>query len=269
MSLLGIAIIGKSNEPLYLCDCTRLQLPHDGGINKAAAADSSTDATTTTEGGGYDNSDDDDLFGFIQATACLGQRQSLPLERQFMMHAALDRLEELIGASKPDGTMPLRPSTNQHHHHHRSSGSSSSSTAASNLLLSANNAHWLGLLTVQDGDCAVYGHVVVPTNLKFLALVQVGQQSSSSAPNNNNNGPVLPLAAKTAKAVRKLLASLHGNFIDYVMNPFSKIAASHSHSNNRGGGGGGLALIDSPRFDANVRETVANYAREQQEQQGK
>lgn len=227
MSLLGIAIIGKSNEPLYLCDCTRLHLRDDD--NNANDVSTNIPPSTTTKDA---EQDDDDLFGFLEASASLGQRQSLPLERQFMMHAALDRLEELIGAkSKPDGTMPLRRRPSNHHFRRSSS---------SNLMLSsANNAHWLGLLTVQDGDCAVYGHVVVATNLKFLALVQ------SSSP----NGCVVagPPSPKTAAAVKKLLASLHDNYIDYLMNPFSNI---------RGGS------IDSPRFDASVRETVANYERE-------
>jgi Sedlin, N-terminal conserved region len=256
MSLLGIAIIGKSNEPLYLCDCTRLLDDEDGDNSATKAADSlptterrSGDAIDADFGADNDN-EDEDLFGFVEATALLGQRQSLPLERQFMMHAALDRLEELIGVSKPDGTMPLRPAT----HHHRNSSSGSASNTP--LLLSPNNAHWLGLLTVQDGDCAVYGHVVVPTNLKFLALVQVSSSSSAAAagaPNNNNASPSSP---KTAKAVKKLLANLHGNYVDYLMNPFSKIVTPAR---------GGLLLIDSPRFDANVRETVATYKREQEE----
>jgi hypothetical protein len=240
MSLLGIAIIGKSNEPLYLCDCTRLTTtgPTFGG-----------DATTSTTAPLTDDDDssdaDADLFGFIQATASQGQRQSLPLERQFMMHAALDRLEELVGASKPDGTMPLRPQ-----HHQRSSSSSSSNnnnSRSNNNLLSGNNAHWLGLLTVQDGDCAVYGHVVVATNLKFLALVQ-----SSSLVDGGGSGAagagssVSSKNVTTAAAVKKLLASLHDNYIDYLLNPFSKIRGP----------------IDSPRFDAKVRETVARYEQE-------
>jgi hypothetical protein len=224
MSLLGVAVLGKSNEPLYLCDCTRLH--HDD--DKANADSTNIPPSTTTKDAEQDN---DDLFGFLEASASLGQRQSLPLERQFMMHAALDRLEELIGAkSKPDGTMPLRrgPSNRLHR------------SSSSNLMLSsANNAHWLGLLTVQDGDCAVYGHVVVATNIKFLALVQQSSPNGCSVA-----GPPSP---KTAAAVKKLLASLHTNYINYLMNPFSKI---------RGGS------IDSPRFDASVRETVANYERE-------
>jgi len=83
MSLLGFAIIGKNNEPLYLCDCVRATQEE---INKQVSED-------------YDNkesgqSGDNDIF--------LGQ--SLSFENQIIIHSALDQFEELVetlGSSLP------------------------------------------------------------------------------------------------------------------------------------------------------------------------
>jgi len=136
MNLLGIAIIGKSNEPLYLCDCTKIL---QDASEEASAVESS-----------------DDIFGFLQASRARGQRESLPLEQQFMIHSALDRLEEMIGISNSEGTMPLRVSING---------------------MAARSTHWLGRLTEIDGNSIVYGYVTA-TNIKFLCLCQLPCKAS-------------------------------------------------------------------------------------------
>jgi hypothetical protein len=81
LMLTGIAIIGKSNEPLYLCDCER---------------STTTDATLPSGG---------DPFGFASAQHA-EQRSSLPLQRQIIAHAALDCLEEMVQSSVT-GQMPV------------------------------------------------------------------------------------------------------------------------------------------------------------------
>jgi hypothetical protein len=139
MSLLGLAIVGKKNEPLYLCDCTKL---------------SSDTATSSADAAAAEDASTPDPFGFLQSSSSSSsksyqQGQSLEMEQQFIVHAALDRLEEMVGASQPDGSMPLRKAVK---------GSSSGS-----------KGHWLGLLTVQDEVSVVYG-LCTATNIKFLVL---------------------------------------------------------------------------------------------------
>jgi hypothetical protein len=129
MSLLGLAIIGKRNEPLFLCDTTRFQK------GDAAAAVASPEATP------------EDCFGFVDAVRAHGLRDSLPLEHQFMMHAALDRLEEVTGAASRKGSM-----------------------VGVNMTVVSSSPHWMGSLMTADDSHTVYGYVTA-TNVKFLALV--------------------------------------------------------------------------------------------------
>lgn len=118
--LTGIAIIGKSNEPLYLCDCER----SDEGRR--------TPPPLLAE---------NDFFGF--ATSHAEQRNSLPLQRQIIAHAAIDCLEEMVQSSVT-GQMPVIRNPTR--------------TAP----------HWVGLLLELDGQ-AVYGYITA-TNIKFFAL---------------------------------------------------------------------------------------------------
>lgn len=129
MSVLGIAILGKRNEPLYLCDTTRLQ-------EGFAPAD-------------HDN----DAFGFT--TQLSEQRNSLPLSRQLIIHAALDWLEELVDLQ--NGLMPVVRTSTQH-------------------------PHWLGLLyQVDDADGqAIYGYITA-TNVKFLLLLSKSDKTIENA----------------------------------------------------------------------------------------
>jgi hypothetical protein len=172
MSLLGLAIIGKSNEPLYLCDCDL-----NGAVD---TGNSNTGATT----------DDADRFGFIAASRARGLRTSLPLERQFMMHAALDRLEEITGADK-----------------HRQG-----SMVGRNMTVTASSPHWMGLLTRVDDELSVYGYVTA-TNIKFLALISLTNSS------NDNNSKT----SVKQSDVQKFLTQAHEHYISYLMNPFSQL----------------------------------------------
>lgn len=173
MSLLGLAIIGKSNEPLYLCDCD--------------LDDAGTCIST-------DTLPDNDRFGFADATRARGLRDSLSLERQFMMHAALDRLEEITGASVHNGSMVGR-----------------------NMTVTASSPHWMGLLTRADDELSVYGYVTA-TNIKFLALISI--ENSNSGNNNSNSNK--KTAVKQAE-VQKFLTQTHEHYISYLMNPFSHL----------------------------------------------
>lgn len=128
MSLLGLAIIGKSNEPLYLCDCT-LFLQDPSNDNKVSPETPP------------------DCFGFGEAVRARGLRGSLALDHQFVVHAALDRLEEVTGAASRQGSM-----------------------VGHNMTVVASSPHWMGSLMTVDDCHSVYGYVTA-TNIKFLALV--------------------------------------------------------------------------------------------------
>lgn len=80
MSLLGIAILGKKNEPLYLSDCARM-------IDENAPSNIVSD---------QHHAGDDDPFGFFSTLSGDFPADNLPLEYRFMIHAALDQLHEHI-----------------------------------------------------------------------------------------------------------------------------------------------------------------------------
>jgi hypothetical protein len=215
MSLLGLAIVGKKNEPLYLCDCTKL------------SSDTATIATSSADAAAAEDASTPDPFGFLQSSSSSSsksyqQGQSLEMEQQFILHAALDRLEEMVGASQPDGSMPLRKAVK---------GSSSGS-----------KGHWLGLLTVQDEVSVVYG-LCTATNIKFLALLE-----HPLAPTRRATRQAL-LAQD--RAVQVLLTALHGHYVTYLLNPFS-VPLDQSRIGSRIG--------TTASLDRHVRQAVGDYA---------
>jgi len=78
-----------------------------------------------------------DGFGFLESM----EGNDKAIHHEFMIHAALDRLDEILGSPK-DYQIPK---------HLRSS-------------------HWMGSLCVME-DCEIYGYVT-PSNIKILALVK-------------------------------------------------------------------------------------------------
>jgi Sedlin, N-terminal conserved region len=84
MTVIGLAILGKRNEPLYLCDCMPL---YDGLSNTKTTKD-----TTISEV--------DDIFEFTKDRP---QRSSLPLQWQLLLHSALDQLDEVTGKTTDAG----------------------------------------------------------------------------------------------------------------------------------------------------------------------
>ncbi|KAL7578185.1 hypothetical protein ACA910_012617 [Epithemia clementina (nom. ined.)] len=221
MKLLGIAIIGKSNEPLYLCDCEKVdQFVHNSGGDASETTKEEADASQLAE----------DYFGFgltSRTVSTKNQGQSLSMEHQLLLHASLDPLEEMIGASKLDGTMPLRRNSNY--------------------------SAWLGLLTTLDGTWAVYGHVSA-TNIKFLALCELNTAPSTTmAPKASS--PWADMISRTTSStssllsgpeqkVKKLLSTIHKHYVDYIMNPFSKPTEP---------------ILHSVKFDREIRQSIAQY----------
>ena len=237
MTLLGIAIVGKKNEPLYLCDCTKFRDDDDDNdsSNKKDPADkpdaASADATATTET--TTTSTPEDPFGFLQSSSCPGQ--SLDMEQQFLLHAALDRLEEQVGASKPDGTMPLRKATRNTTTKTAAASSNAKKSSAAGSKLGPPAGVWLGRLD-QDEATIVYGYVTA-TNIKFLALLQ--------HPRGTTSRQTRELVQAQAKAVRSLCTELHGHYIRFVMNPFSQLEDA--------------TKLESASLDRNVRHAVTSF----------
>ncbi|CAB9508042.1 trafficking protein particle complex [Seminavis robusta] len=88
MTILCLAIVGKNNEPLYLCDCD---------FDKENKEDSAVN-------------EDDDIFGFASETT-KGAESALSLDNEFLMYAALDYLEEALGIHPG---LPSRRQTGSH-----------------------------------------------------------------------------------------------------------------------------------------------------------
>mmetsp|Transcript_34734 Transcript_34734/g.49307 ORF Transcript_34734/g.49307 Transcript_34734/m.49307 type:complete len:182 (+) Transcript_34734:118-663(+) len=118
MALQCLAIIGKTNEPLYLLEI----LPP-------------SESSSSEENEKPENDNVEDMFGFQEATA----KDSLSLRSEFMMHASLDRLDEIIG-DQPRWK---------------------SRTSA--------DTKWIGLLSPVE-ESFIYGYVT-STNIKILAMV--------------------------------------------------------------------------------------------------
>lgn len=218
MTLLGIAIVGKKNEPLYLCDCTNLRSDDDQEPVFSPEQEPSASGAGAPE----------DPFGFLQSSSTTVQGQSLEMEQQFIVHAALDRLEEQVGASKPDGTMPLR----------KVSRNASAVPATPTKKSSAHalpSGQYLGLLTVHDETSAVYGYVTA-TNIKFLALLE--------HPSGGTSSRTRDLLQEQSKAARTLFTTLHAHYISYIMNPFRSLKEDR---------------IESASLDRNVRRAVRDF----------
>lgn len=158
MSLVGLAIIGKKSEPLYLCDCSSacsILLAGDTK-RKKRASDSGDD-----EGGDSDEQphveqeqqqqkpEDDggggDPFGFAEARRANGIRDSMSMEDRFAVHSALDRLDEAIETTTLGLPVPR-----------------------------GRTGAWLGLLMTVD-DRNVYGYITG----KLICIFMFTQDSTS------------------------------------------------------------------------------------------
>lgn len=186
--IIGVAVVGKSNEPLYLCDCERLwlNLQNDttGTPNETRNDNVETDQTKV------DDNVDQDPFGFIeQKSQKLEQRNSMSLFCQILIHAALDNLEEKIERpSGKNGQMPviIRSSTS--------------------LATKNDPLHWLGILidsSVSDGY-GVYGYITA-TNIKLMVITK---------------DLMVPTNPTIIKALQTFLQEVHQHYISYLLNPF-------------------------------------------------
>lgn len=143
MSLLGLAIIGKKNEPLYLCDCAKiLRLkgfqPHPHSPREGDDEDNNDDDAKASDKNGP-SCPNDDPFGFLEQQK--EQGSSLSPEHSLWMHSALDYVEEAI-----------------------------ETTAAGLPVPKGRTGAWLGELVALP-EASIYGHITA-TRVKFLVMVQ-------------------------------------------------------------------------------------------------
>lgn len=191
MALVSLAIVGRDNEPLYL---------RDFGTNPADAAVDlrGVDSDTDTEQQHQQN--DDDAFGFFNREG-RSANDSCSLRHQFIIHAAIDRFEEMTGSS---------------------SGGRWRTPGAV-----GNNAMWVGLLCPIE-EVKVYGYLT-NTGIKFLVLVEDeddGQDSNQTSARD--------------KDLKAFMVLLHDLFVEYTLNPFSKLRGK----------------ISSKKFDVGVQKCV-------------
>lgn len=161
MPLVSLAIVGKDNEPLYMRDFT---------VGK-----SSSDRPESPN----EIVEKPDPFGFF--TMSNNPHESSSMRHQFIVHAALDRFEEITGPNSGNRW--------------RTPGSTGS------------DAMWVGLLCPME-ELRVYGYLT-NTNIKFMAVLEDEDARKQSGVSESG--------------LKSLFASLHDLYVEYTLNPFSKI----------------------------------------------
>lgn len=180
--LIGFAIVGKNNEPLYLCDCDSISNSIEKDNNDAPLVDGDVNGLAAKGG---------------QSTE---QRHSLPVHRQIIIHAALDCLSEKIQTNST-GQMPvIKNATRQVPHW------------VGLILQDSFRGGWLDsserVQSPEEEDgasstgCCVYAYITA-TNIKFMALTS----HPVSGPND-------------LQSLQRFLRELHEHYSTYVSNPF-------------------------------------------------
>jgi trafficking protein particle complex subunit 2 len=183
MTLISLAIVGKDNQPMFLKEFREQSssgLPSSLAIADIPEAElfglETTSSTTTASTSGLTTiSGGTDGFS-IRAKDC-------SLRHQFLLHEALDRLEELSGP--PPGWAWREPTAQ------------------------GIDAMWVGLLTPVEGF-RVYGYVTT-TNIKILGVMD---DSLSLRPLQ---------AKIVEDELKKLFACVHELLVEYRMNPFHAV----------------------------------------------
>jgi Sedlin, N-terminal conserved region len=266
MSLLGLAIIGRRNEPLYLCDCVRVlreakqQQPgrrtppppgrarsdDDTSSAGGGAGDASTTTTSDLEGAatndeaGSSSAADNAQEDKAGITAQQQSKQNDPPvlhDDETTEEGNNDDDADPFGFKEARHNCDLGQSLSFEQSLHLHSALDyveeriETSMAGLPVVTSGRTGHWLGLLACQndDGDDAEGHHVVYGyiTATNVKLLVMV----CPPVPKESN--------------VRLFLNGIHDTFITHSMNPFSSVKPGQR--------------ITSKRFDANIREAVRDY----------
>jgi Sedlin, N-terminal conserved region len=240
MAAAALAILGKSNEPLYVREfldegagasrvsdeelfaLPRPPVPHDvGGV--VARKDRPRETTTATnEGGGVDCS----------------------IQLQFVLHAALDRFDELAGSSGYAWRAPgdtgtdamfvglLKPVDN-----FRVYGASDSCSRYSGQ--SEPDRLYRGKLTLslrcRLGGWDVVSGYMTTTQIRFVLVVE--DHHASAAPGRDQRS--------VDDAIFRLFVKLHRLYVEHTLNPFGALSGP----------------IQSHKMDRKVHECVTAFNR--------
>jgi Sedlin, N-terminal conserved region len=288
--LIGLAVIGKQNEPLYLCDCERLV---DGKV------DDSLNRSSTG----------DDPFGLVAACQKKGAfppRDTLSYSHQLIFHASLDAVEDMLGtlqdthrfimasssvetstSESPVSSGPcsasadvvasaalLHPVRGTIFHHHLQSRLPPQATSnavppggSETSVEAVQERYWLGLLLREEkGDCVlgpkleyyeVFGSMTTSTNIKFLALIQ-----STS----NNGDDAMARAAATMRGSHGSIATTSSSraiqqCIESFLIRIQQAYVEYVLNPWNGDAAIGLesSFISSKLFDERVRQAIQQY----------
>lgn len=162
-----------------------------------------------------DDHDDDDPFGFFGSnnsnlqsnSSNSNDSNSMSLTQQLVLHASLDRFEEMASRSNRGGAVRWR-------------------TPGSN----SANAMWMGLLCRVEERWNVYGYLT-NTGIKFMILVEniyLNRDGSRFGQGDHHAPPMmsssLPNSGGSREAdLKNMFAQLHELYVRYTLNPFSQL----------------------------------------------
>eukprot|EP00527_Entomoneis_sp_CCMP2396_P003320 CAMPEP_0198143898 /NCGR_PEP_ID=MMETSP1443-20131203/11519_1 /TAXON_ID=186043 /ORGANISM="Entomoneis sp., Strain CCMP2396" /LENGTH=279 /DNA_ID=CAMNT_0043807203 /DNA_START=17 /DNA_END=856 /DNA_ORIENTATION=- len=267
--VVSLAVIGKNNEPLYMKEFVQRKGRRYDLVDEAelfgltspaqqsttgASAPAGQEESENHEDSTSDYDDDDSVIGEINP---LFNAVPVSLKQEFILHAALDRFEQLSGP--PPGYAWRRTTAND------------------------TNPMYVGLLYPVE-DLRVYGYMTA-TQIKFFCVVVDDPQhssyvaggshfsSSQSVATNNSTGnitlssplgsarPSSPLSPRFVGAgaaaadphletdviLQRLFESLHQCYVSHMLNPFSPLIMTSS------------SLISSKRFDEYIQAAVTKH----------
>lgn len=273
-------MIGKNNEPLYTCDCTRL-----AGVTAALV-----------------DRDSQDLYGFKESSRTGELGRSLPVQQQFLVHAALDRLDDVLhvmtkdplaaqqgtltmnggggGGGPPSGMDISTDGTDSVGDDAEAAGTDAASTMTAGTSMTTHNASVTLSGTVMSGHAGGGSGVGTGGTGTNSGSSYKAKSRSWGIPIRRNANPstgphwlgillniedewqvyghvtatnikffALTKAAPVDKKVKEFLERVHSLFIQYTMNPFQDIPARDSAP----------SMIRSSRFDEGVRVAVKEY----------
>jgi len=218
MALVTLAIVGKDNTPLYLCD-----FDQDNECSNVAAVTKTMVKTVNKQNDDNTAKEDEDaalLYSFFEPSS-KKQNESSSLKNQFIMYSALDRCEELI-ASKVYNINP----------NNDNSSSPQSSSTTTTTAEGIQNSMWIGLLGTID-EMKVYGYMT-NTKIKFMASIQDTDDTTTFTRNKQHFA--------REGGLKSFFASMHMLYIAHVSNPFSQIIQGGEHAKK----------ITSQKFDHSV-----------------
>jgi hypothetical protein len=191
MAAVSLAIIGKHNEPLYL-----REFGHDAN-----------------------SLDEAELFGLSSSSSSSNNASSISLRQEFILHAALDRFEQLNGP--PPGFAWRQQQQQQQQQPQQSPTNPSTTTTTTTTRPPQSDPQFVGLLGPCE-DLNLYAWMTT-THIKFLVAVQDAELDGD---------------------VVGLLRRLHRVYVEYRLNPMIALTEGP---------------IQSKRFDAQVQQTIEAF----------